>query len=241
MPRTSVSCGNAYPLKAATTKWAVGILLIVASACRVGATPPLPAEEEMLDTWLHAIAASDAVVVAAVQRAEGVSHDGALWRRSVAAVSEGLKGPIANGSVVIDIEVQGKETPELPIGREFVFFLRRREARSPEDALQIVDLTRPQAVPVDARGRYLALARAYAKLASAEAEPAPVRAHVLRVLRSEFPSLRADAARTAGDVSGWTADELAEIAALLAVDAPEHQLNGSTREFLVAAVATHGD
>jgi len=188
----------------------------------------------MFELLLNLVRQADAIAVARVRSSRETEASGEKSLRVEASVQRALRGIPGRDTITIDIAAEGKETPALEDGSEWVFLLRDAPG-----AMRLVDLARPIRMPAEHRDEFLALFDRYREVADAGAPEAAVKPLLLAALSSPFPLFRQDAAKTALTVSKWSSEDLDRLATLVEGDEETPPLRGNDRDNLSSVVLAH--
>jgi hypothetical protein len=192
----------------------------------------------VLGTLVQVIRESEWVVLARVGPIERVRRGDEAFVRFPIEVEESFRGGARAGDALV-VESPAPRAGDAPIerGLEAIWFLK---AGTPP--LQVHEESEPIAVPeeIERRAFYVEAVRGYVE-ALRSGEAAPLRAHVLRMLRSDEPFLETDAARTAPGVAGWSDAELGRLVAIVQGDAEHRPAPAIVRENLIPTVIRYGD
>lgn len=191
----------------------------------------------MFEFIIDAIRKSETVAIAQVTGTQQVAGGEQGYLRVGASVTEVIKGPSSSGSTIaIDIVIEGKETPRLQLGAEYLFFLRANGSV----AWRLLDLTRPVSIRVEERERFVENLRRAARLATSPASEAELKRHYLDMLRSGVPFFVTDAAKACSAIPSWSDGELQQLIAILNGDGVTERPQGNDHDHLAAVVVQHG-
>ena len=192
---------------------------------------------DMFEFIIDAIRKSETVAIAQPTETQQVAGGEQGYLRVSASVTEVVKGGLSRGSTIaIDIAIEGKETPRLQLGAEYLFFLHG----SGSGAWRVLDLTRPVSIRVEERERFVDNLRRAARLASTTSSDVELKKHYLDMLRSGVRFFVTDAAKACSAISSWNDGELQQVIAILNGDGVPERPQGNDHDHLAAVVVQQG-
>jgi hypothetical protein len=192
---------------------------------------------DMFEFIIDAIRKADMVAIVEALETQEVAGGEQGYLRVGARLTEVVKGRLSGGSTItIDIAMQGRETPRIEIGTEYLFFLRGDGSGN----WRVLDLTRPVSIRLEERERFIENLRRAARLASTTASEAELKRHYLDMLRSGVRFFITDAAKASSTVPSWNDGELQQLIAILNGDGVAERPQGNDHDHLAAVVVQHG-
>jgi hypothetical protein len=191
----------------------------------------------MFEFVIDAINLSETVVLARALETRQVTDGEQRYLRVIASITESVKGGFGrDATIVIDINHEGKETPRIQLGNEYLFFLTPNGA----ERRRVLAETRPIAIRADERERFLTHLRAAAELASATPLETELKRHYLAMLRSGIRFFVTDAAKACSTLPSWTDGELRQVIDIVEGKGVVERPQGNDHDHLAAVVVHHG-
>jgi hypothetical protein len=212
------------------------VLLIATLASDSVGQPAHGGTADMFEFIIDAIRKSQAAAIVEAIDRQRVAGGEQGYLRVTARVAEVVKGQLTRGSTfVIDIVDEGRETPNIQPGTEYLFFLRHDDGGS----WRVLDLTRPVTVRPEDRDHFLENLQAAAKLASATPSTDELKRHYLAMLRTGIRFFATDAAKACSSLQPWNERELRQVIDILQGKGVAGRPQGNDYDHLVALVVHH--
>ena len=191
---------------------------------------------------MNAIRKSEIVAVGTVYHSETTTVNGHEFLRLKIEPVKFFKGNMASQrTLTVDVRTAGKETPQIEVSKEYLFFLRPSDSTgSTGRPWQLVDLTRPVEIAAQQRDIFSSCLRDSVRLASQTASDAELKQFLIRMLKSGVSFFQSDASRFALTVTDWSDVEIEELVAILAGKSSRELHGINERENVTTLVVQYG-
>jgi hypothetical protein len=215
-----------------------GIVVFITALCGTGA--PKAANggtTDMFEFIIDAIRKSDTVAIVEALETQQAAGGEQGYLRVTARLVDVVKGRHSRGStIVIDIVNEGRETPRIQVGGEYLFFLRGDGSGTG----RVLDLTRPVSIRPEERERFVENVGRAARIASSTPSDAELKRHYLELLRSRVGFFVTDAAKACSTISSWSDGELQQLIAIVNADDAAERPQANDHDHLAAVIVQHG-